>query len=418
MAGMSVVWAQAAPDALTAGRVLLVFAGVIAAGAAVAIRPASEKVLLGAAATAFIAHWGLYVGPGRAVEWDSVRLVLAAAAVVAFVAFLIVLLPRLWRRVVVSLIVVVHFGGILSAVLSAPPGPWISNVAYVYFYKPYLEFMYLTNAYHFYAPNPGPAYIFWFRIEYKQDKRVHSRWLKIPDVSDDGWPQYPLAIQYQRRLALASLSKDGLQVDPRSQDFIVANLTRVSANGRRYIKQLPLFPLNPYTDYQAPQYLPPTKDSQIFMESYVRHVAHEFQEEHPKAVITGIKVYRVEHRLLLAGEFAEGLDPQDPVTYYPYYWGDYDAKGDLKSSKDPYLYWHLPFVKVLPSKANELIRPQLRGFLPGDFDQEYQAILKQAIEIGDADPVVLSYVWLHAGDDKWVRYPDSPDNKKWVKPRP
>jgi hypothetical protein len=412
LAVASFMWAQTAPHTLLAGRAIIVFAGVIAAGAAVAIRPASEKVLACAATTAFVAHWGLYAGAGREAEWDSVRMVLAVAAGVALIACLIVLLPRLWRRIVVSVLIILHFGGILSAVLSAQPSPWIFVVVNVYVYRPYLEFMYLTNAYHFYAPDPGPSYILHFRIEYEQDGFLHSHWRKVPDLGEDGWPKYPLAIQYQRRLAMANLVSTTRTVDPR--EWVLAQSGRVSANELRYSRRLPPIPRNPDPAFQVAQYVPPNAINQILLESYVRHIVYQFLHDNPDLKIEdikGIKVYRLEHRFLSAGQFEEGLDPQDPMTYLPYFWGDFDAKGRLRRKQDGFLYWHIPFIKVLPKQAAKLINPEFR---PGPIDPQYEAMVKEAMKIDRSDPTILNYMALHAGDAAWVRYPGE---VKWEVPR-
>src|SRR5438045_224861 len=82
----------------------------------------------------------------------------------------LVLLPRPARRVVLSLLLLVHFAGILTAVTAVDPqggsAPWVSRQLFARVYRPYLGFMYLSNAYHFYSPNPGPPTLLWFRIQY------------------------------------------------------------------------------------------------------------------------------------------------------------------------------------------------------------------------------------------------------------
>src|SRR5207253_4479160 len=105
------------------------------------------------------------------------------------------LLPRVVQRTIVSLMIVLHFVGILSAVSSVPPTPPLMNWAWIYVYRPYLQFMYLNNAYHFYSPEPGPGILVWFHVRYDDGS---SDWYKIPDRS-----QNPLTLEYQRRLSLA-----------------------------------------------------------------------------------------------------------------------------------------------------------------------------------------------------------------------
>src|SRR5262249_39244000 len=75
-------------------------------------------------------------------------------------------LPQVGRRIVFRAFLLVHCLGILIAVMSPPPPSWLSLGVWTRLFRPYLQFMYLNNAYHFYAPDPGPAYLIWFRLEY------------------------------------------------------------------------------------------------------------------------------------------------------------------------------------------------------------------------------------------------------------
>ncbi len=414
-------------------RGLLVVVGVVAAGAAVAIRPASEKVLLGAAVAAFLGCLVLLPPGGRAAvrsgdfdstaNWDSIRLVLAIAALVAAAAALLVALPRLWRRVVVSLLVVVHFGGILSAVLSPQPGPWIAGMAYTFVYRPYLEFMYLTNAYHFYAPDPGPQYYMWFWVDYDAgDGKVYWKLYKVPDLDENGWPQYDLALQYQRRLAMGNLTVQTTQpVD--AATLLEASKRREQANLERYKAGKPIIPRHP--DPRVVQYAPPVPVSAFVLQSYVRHVAHQFHRSHPEAVVLRIKLYRVLHKILDAGEYASGKDPNDWDTYYPYFWGEYDEHGRLRSKNDPFLYWQLPVIKVKAgaswrfepntewakallekATAKAIARNQMKPLAPKPEEDQFSIGVAEAARLDkDEDPKILNYFYLHAGDPKWVRHP-------------
>ena len=100
--------------------------------------------------------------------------------------------------IVGGVLILIHFGGMITAATTIdPPGaaaPWVSEMLWVHVYRPYLQFMYLNNAYHFYSPEPGPPALVWFHIKYK-DGRV--KWFKIPHRDDD-----PVPIHHTRLLSI------------------------------------------------------------------------------------------------------------------------------------------------------------------------------------------------------------------------
>ena len=126
-------------------------AGMLLAGLAVARRPKDSLTLALASATALLA--GLATHP----EWDSVRLMQWVMAGVAGAVAVLVLLPQTAQRVAVSLFVLYHFAGILSAITSPHPQPWMTAQLWSRVFRPHLEFCYVNNAYQFYSPQPGPA---------------------------------------------------------------------------------------------------------------------------------------------------------------------------------------------------------------------------------------------------------------------
>ena len=148
-------------------------------------------------------------------EWDTFRMVLGAFVGVGLAGALLVLLPGMVRRGVIVALVVFHFGGILTAVFSvAPPSGvpnWLCGALWTYVYRPYLQFMYLNNAYHFYSPEPGPATQLWFRVSYASDKKLPPLWVQYPRRED-----YPSRLLYQRSLAMTestTTNRQGLPSD-------------------------------------------------------------------------------------------------------------------------------------------------------------------------------------------------------------
>ena len=71
--------------------------------------------------------------------------------------------------------------------------------------------------------------------------------------------------------------------------------------------------------------------------------------------VKAVKVYRLQHRMLSAQEFAAGEDPFAPTTYLPYYLGEYDPDGHVTDPDNPLLYWVIPIVKK--ASAVVFVRP-------------------------------------------------------------
>jgi hypothetical protein len=351
---------------------LLVAIGVLAAGIAVIIRPSSAVVLGLAALTALIAS---VVGPKQ--EWDSARLVLRILMVLAGVGAVLVLCSTPVRRAVVSVLIVVHFAGIVSAVTS-PDQSWLANQAWTYLYRPYLQFMYLNNAYRFYSPEPGPASLLWFCVEYEPnaDGSRNLRWVKIPAMDKDGnhirpddsplWPN----VEYTRRLSMAestSFPGPSISMYPRA-DVLVLLQARNEEAAKRGLPAWELLQTMPDAQYREPNDL-----SKKWITQYARHVAHTYRHQaKPDLEVIGVKVYKALHMIISPAQLAKGMEPDDPTLYYPYYMGEFDKDGHMKPScqtlewypkrgvwdvaqttdgryqRDGLLYWWIPIVRLNP----------------------------------------------------------------------
>jgi hypothetical protein len=231
-----------------------------------------------------------------------------------------------------------HFGGILSAVTAPGSQPWISSAIGVLVYRPYLQCVYLTNAYHFYSPEPGSASQVWFCIKYKPDAQgqVMVRWYKFPRRPEDMTD--PLALSYYRRLSLTQ-SLENLVPAPITDEQKRARIMLAQGEHGIPIDQR-ILPLE--NQYRMPGDI--IRD--FYLPSYVRHVARLKDLQHDDGVtpIDTIKVYRVEHRILLPTNLEMGERPYDPTTYLPYYQGEFDTDGQLVHPNDPLLYWLIPIV--------------------------------------------------------------------------
>jgi hypothetical protein len=326
--------------------------------------------------------------PDSPLDWDSMRLFLGILFVVALGSAPLILVSQTVRRLVVSLLIVLHFGGICTAVMSAPPAPWLVQQIWGRIYQPYLEFMYLNNAYHFYAPEPGPASYLWFRMYYEDHEgKLWAHWIKVPDMDEKGWHKNTLALEYQRILAL---TENVVPVDPTPSMYKTAgDGTTVYADW--YARRLEHSPehlvAEPVIGKQAPevdcllvpypffipiqqQYQKPNANSVALLASYARHVCREKHPEHPEWKIHSVKIYRVVHMIPEVGAFVnERMDPRDPANYRPYYMGKYNPQGDLLDARrfdeggklinpgDPYLFWLLPNLREPP---NHLLKSPIK----------------------------------------------------------
>jgi hypothetical protein len=363
---------------------------------------------------ALLASWALYWGPELADAWDTMRLYFGALAGAAFLAAPITAAEARLRRLAVSVLIVLHFAGILMAVIGGPPGPFLMREVQHWVFRPYLDFMYLNNAYRFYSPEPSPASQLWFRVEYELDefdqepplihgatshgiprrKRVPeprkkmtlAHWIKLPDMDEVGKPHYLSSLQYTRRLALTeniarsepmpsllAFTKDGKITQA---PFVVHRLQHVPVSSSDVLlgKQKPLDPVIPYhPDPSVQNYQKPTAAGRQLLSSYARHVLSlPPPREHPGATPKSVKIYRVLHRTVSAQEMAMGADPHDWIYFVPYYQGRYDPDGNLLDPDEAFLYWVLP---ILRENAN------------------------------DPNSPLLYYVYRHSGDEKWFRQP-------------
>lgn len=349
-------------------------------------RDEAGALFLLAAVAVFCAARGLD-NPDDPSDWDTIRFFIAVFAAVCLVASPLLLVTQSLRRIFISLIVIVHFGGICTAALSASPSPVIIQHMWIRIYRPYLQFMYLNNAYHFYAPEPGPASYFWFRLYYTDaDDKTQAEWYKVPKVDERGWQQHTVALEYQRILAV---TENATKSDPSPQviytnpvngqlEFTAQYLRRL-ANSDQAAKQpvilgksppkrefaIPFHPQIPHPQQQ----MPPNLETQRLLESYARFVCRLPHPDHPDWKIQKVRVYKVTHLIIPVPQFFWGMDPREPETYQPVYLGEYDPEGNLLDTESPFLYWILPILR----------------------------------EDRDHPEIVRDYASLHAGDPNWQR---------------
>jgi hypothetical protein len=374
----------------------------------------SAAIVVLAALCAFVCCWALYV-PEAPSEWDSLRLFLGVLTAVALVGAGLLLLPVGPRRIILSILILLHFGGILTAVMIAPPTPWVFRQLWGRLYRPYLQFLYLNNAYHFYAPEPGPSCFLWFRVEHQNlnnpADKIYS-WVEFPKIREDGTPDYPFSLLYQRRLAMTDHVQHWDTTPPPDRKltgqvakfyeylwkwrYLCSNMPPNNVTEEELAKvpiKVPFYPANLIAINQ--QFREPTFYAKKMIQSFAYHMLKE-PSKHPGYKVASVKVYKVVHVVSSDAMIAAGIEPTNPILYQPYYMGKFklepsyepgkeiallvdepkfDEKGMLKSG-DPLLYWLLPMLPNNGFEASTLDKATIQG-----------------------------WAYRHAGDDHWIWYP-------------
>jgi hypothetical protein len=370
-------------------------------------------------------------------SWDSGSLFLGVLITIALAASVIVMLPRTGRRIAAVAFVLLHFGGVLTAVTSVSPRqdspPWISLQLWTKFYRYYLNFTYFTNAYHFYSPDPGPATLLWFHVEYADG---NARWIRIPNRHES-----PVGLHHQRMLATAENSLNNANFLLQNQDEIsffeqkfnrpyellpgIKHDTGEEINKRRadaaYLRQF----VDPSDGRPAPlymvllrsgesQYAEPAESALRLISSYARHIAHTSPDPHdPKNPVQAVRVYRVVHKMLTPRELSEGKDPRDENTFLPAYMGKYDPDGKLLDggkfdrdgrrleAADPFLFWLVPMIRV--SKRY----PEPGTYLPPDNNRPFP-MLDPNWQPGPGELwKIIDFIELHATQSDKLRNPSA-----------
>jgi hypothetical protein len=390
LVGLGWVWGLFLDESAPGLRVLVLAAGLVAIGSSLALylphaRRDLEGRLLSAGLWLVLAVAAYLADRGLGSHFDSLLVLLQVLALAALSAAILSALPPRWRLLGGTVLLLLHFGTIVTAVTVIPPpsgaSPYISNQLWSRLTRPYLQFTVLNNGYHFYAPEPGPAALLWFRVEFEDGR---SAWVRIPDHK-----ACRNHLERRRWGALATIVGQSVTLPPERQEQLLQR--RIDA-GRRHKPPIPMGELPPNQQYREP-----TPHARLLLASYARHVARF--TEHPDGLdkrVVGVKVYRVEYFNPPVQHFQAGRDPLDPTLYAAYYMGEFDADGKLKSAsrefrdgrmieqRDPFLYWHIPIVRV-PDQTD--VKPEVG---PRRHEGDPGVWLSEG--------KVINYVRIHAGD--------------------
>jgi hypothetical protein len=363
---------------VTPVRLLLMVAGLIAGGWALRQRLSSagedlDERVESAGMIAVYALYGLIGFIGMAEDWFSGRIFFGFFLVATIIGSLLTLLPRLWRRLAATLLILLHFGGIVTAATCTPATngrvPWLAQFVYTEFYRPYITGLYFTNPYHFYAPDPGVSTLVWVRVEYEDHQ---YRWLKFPNR-----PNSPTPLHYQREMGVCeSTSQRSWDVDPQRFGRLLEQRNHIA----RFGKAGGAGPI-PMRDDMLPynQYSRPNDYSEAILSSMARHVARFYPHPtKPEVKVKALKIYRVTYELAQPGDFLKGEDPLDDKRKLPFYMGEFDTEGRRKrysadadakelppekaddGEDDPLLYWAIP-MEFLKLQAGDIEADKILG---------------------------------------------------------
>ncbi|MDY3553457.1 hypothetical protein R5W24_002559 [Gemmata sp. JC717] len=358
--GLVATAAAPPPAALSTARLLLAFAGTLTAGAALSMRPDLWRAWAVGGGAAALAVAGVPE------HWDSFRLLFGVLAAVGLAGAATLAAPARYRLPVVSGWLLFHFTGIFFATTTPPSTPWLTEQMFIRVYNPYLQFIYMRNAYHFYSPEPGPASVLVFVLKTETGTDAQGRpqydtqWVVLPKRPDD--VKDPLGLTYYRRL---SITEQLARVTP----GLLSNVAERSEMLPRRQAVAHLIPMNPSEEPLSQYRLPQPEVARYVLPSYASHV---ILEHAPPGLAgkTTVKIYRVEHRTMNVEEFANprhrpgSTSPYDPTTYRPYFLGEFGyvadtekpgaARIELLNPQEPLLYWLVPIV------------PRPGGVPPGD----------------------------------------------------
>jgi len=322
---------------------------------------------------------------GMQSDWDSGRMLFGAVCILSLGGVAAVLLPPVGRKIFLSLVLLFHFGGIVTAVTSVDPpnstGPWVSKQLWARVYRPYLSFLYLSNAYHFYSPDPGPPALLWFSVQYEDGSRT---WVRLPERSSS-----PVSMHYQRLLALPEHTFSPMPRLPLNNSEI--NLMRAEAQrtgqkfeapprgsweeicqrrelgstwsfpaeieigGKKEEKALPIPMVWGMADYL--QYREPHDTSKMLVASVAKRMCltapSKVDDNGQEVKVRSVKMYRIVHQVITPAELAKGGDPLDKTRHWAYFLGEFNGEGKLLNQMEPFLYWYVPIQNVPKSYAQQ-----------------------------------------------------------------
>lgn len=230
-------------------------------------------------------------------------------------------------RFALSVGIALHFFAIFTTLVGSGSGrfPAPALAAWMRHAKPidaYLQATFLTSPYRFYAPDPGPTTLMWFKLHYS-DGAV--RWMELARRDE-----LPYRTSYQRQMSLPLLLDwMGLYPDP--------------ADSRRVIF---------------------TEEGKVCVSSFVRHVARSNPRFGPDGASVGVSdvtVYMIYHQILQPYQIRMNWQFDDLRLYSQSYLGVYSASGARNEDAYAGAGYSIPFnsyllAEFLAEDAGPLLR--------------------------------------------------------------
>lgn len=212
--------------------------------------------------------------------------------------------PSVFIRLIVSLVVFLHLGAIIIYVIGAG-GPFVMKQASSWI-RPYLKMMWLDNAYRFYAPNPGPTEVIWYRLQYDDGS---TRWTQLPKRED-----FYFRMPFQRHMSIALLASMMIEkeaIKPAEDAASVANIL-----------------VNNSVSYKTVL----TAAAEVYFRSYARHIARK-EARHPTrgSQLVSMDCYMTHYGIRLPYDMRMNMDMYDPRTLQIQFIATYSPDGTMSN---------------------------------------------------------------------------------------
>lgn len=212
--------------------------------------------------------------------------------------------PPRWLKIGITLLLLYHMVAITINVLSGGARSHaLQRIDYSLKIRPYLDFLWLTNAYRFFSPDPGASNVVWFRIAFK-DKTAQC--VQLPEKRDFNW-RMPL----QRQVSLAMLLLMNTENVMREDEATAARM--MSDNRPSFKRQF-----SPY--------------GEAILQSFIRHVSRDarYSKSASGAEIESIDVFSCDYGIREPGHVRMNWDMYDPRLLTAYFVGRFLPDGKWK----------------------------------------------------------------------------------------